>query len=104
KLDVDDPVEKWVPGLTRGGEVTLRMVLSHTSGYQDFWAQDYVMPGMTRPVAPAAILERWAKQPLDFEPGTRWQYSNTNYTIAALVVEKASGMPFFRFVQTRILD
>jgi CubicO group peptidase (beta-lactamase class C family) len=104
KLSIADPVEKWVPGLTRGSEVTLRMVLSHTSGYQDFWPQDYVMPGMTRPVAPAAILERWAKQPLDFEPGTRWQYSNTNYTIAALVVEKASGMPFFRFVQTRILD
>jgi len=104
KLDLDDPVEKWVPGLTRGGEVTLRMVLSHTSGYQDFWPQDYVMPGLTRPIAPAAILARWAKQPLDFEPGTRWQYSNTNYTIAALVVEKASGIPFFRFVQTRILD
>ena len=104
KLSIDDPVEKWVPGLTRGGEVTLRMVLSHTSGYQDFWPQDYVMPGMTRPTTPAAILARWARQPLDFEPGTRWQYSNTNYTIAALAVEKASGMPFFRFVQTRILD
>jgi D-alanyl-D-alanine carboxypeptidase len=104
KLRVDDRVERWVPGLTRGHEVTIRQLLSHTSGYQDFWPQDYVPPEMTKPVAASAILARWAKRPLDFEPGSRWQYSNTNYTIAALIVEKASGMPFFRFVQTRILD
>jgi CubicO group peptidase (beta-lactamase class C family) len=104
KLRLDDPVERWVPGLTRGRDVTLRMLLSHTSGYQDFWPQDYVPPEMERPVTAAAILERWAKRPLDFEPGTRWQYSNTNYVIAALAAEKASGVPFYRLVQTRILD
>src|SRR5438067_2355593 len=98
KLKLDDPVETWVPGLTRGRDVTLRMLLSHTSGYQDFWPQDYVPPEMTRAVSPQAILARWAKRPLDFEPGSRWQYSNRNYTIAALVVEKASGTQFWRFV------
>jgi len=104
KLSLDDKVEKWVPGLTRGNDVTLREVLSHTSGYQDFWPQDYVPPEMTRPVSAETILTKWARRPLDFEPGTRWQYSNTNFLIAALAVEKASGMPFFQFVKTRILD
>ncbi len=104
KLNVDDPVGKYVPGLTRGNEVTIRMLLSHTSGYQDFWAQDYLMPPMRQNVTPRAIADRWAAQALDFEPGTRWQYSNTNYTVAGMVVEKASGMPFFQFVRTRILD
>lgn len=104
KLSLDDKVEKWVPGLTRGNDVTLREVLSHTSGYQDFWPQDYVPPEMTRPVTSQAILDKWARRPLDFEPGTRWQYSNTNFVIAALAVEKASGVPFFQFVKTRILD
>jgi CubicO group peptidase (beta-lactamase class C family) len=104
KLKLDDPVSKYIPGLTRGNDVTVRMLLSHTSGYQDFWPQDYVMPGMLKPTTPQAIADAWAKKPLDFEPGSRWQYSNTNYTLAGMVVEKASGMPFFQFVRTRILQ
>ncbi|HJQ54553.1 MAG TPA: serine hydrolase domain-containing protein, partial [Gemmatimonadaceae bacterium] len=104
KLKLDDPVSKYIPGLTRGNDVTVRMLLSHTSGYQDFWPQDYVMPGMLKPTTPQAIADAWAKKPLDFEPGSRWQYSNTNYTLAGMVVEKASGMPFFDFVRTRILQ
>jgi CubicO group peptidase (beta-lactamase class C family) len=62
------------------------------------------MEPMRQNVTPQAIADRWAKRPLDFEPGTRWQYSNTNYTLAGMVVEKASGMPFWRFVQTRVLE
>jgi CubicO group peptidase (beta-lactamase class C family) len=104
KLSLDDPVSKYVPGLTSGNEVTIRMLLSHTSGYQDFWPQDYLMFPMKQSITPQAIADRWAKRPLDFAPGTRWQYSNTNYTLAGMVVEKASGMPFSRFVQTRILE
>ena len=46
KLSLDDPVSKYIPGLTRGNEVTIRELLSHTSGYQDYWPQDYVMPMM----------------------------------------------------------
>ncbi|HEY8852625.1 MAG TPA: serine hydrolase domain-containing protein, partial [Gemmatimonadaceae bacterium] len=104
KLSIDDPVSKFIPGLTRGNEVTVRQLLSHTSGYQDFWPQDYVMPMMLSATTPQSIADRWGKQPLDFDPGSRWQYSNTNYTLAGMVVEKASGMPFFQFVRTRILQ
>src|SRR5712671_2262972 len=103
KLKLDDPVSRFIPGLTRGNEVTVRQLLSHTSGYQDFWPQDYVMPGMLQATTPQAIADAWAKKALDFAPGSRWQYSNTNYTLAGMVVEKASGMPFFQFVRTRIL-
>ncbi|MGC2606937.1 MAG: serine hydrolase domain-containing protein, partial [Silvibacterium sp.] len=42
KLSIDDPVSKYFPDLTRANDVTIRMLLSHTSGYQDFWAEDYV--------------------------------------------------------------
>jgi len=104
KVSLDDPVSKYLPGLTRARDVTVRELLSHTSGYQDFWPQDYVPDLMQRPTTPQAILDRWAKQPLDFDPGTRWQYSNTNYVIAGLIVEKASGEPFFTFLRTHILE
>ena len=104
KLKLDDPVGKYVPDLSRGNEVTIREILSHTSGYQDFWPQDYLMAPMLQNATPLEIMNRWAKQPLDFEPGTRWQYSNTGFVLAAMIVEKASGMPFFDFVQTRLLN
>jgi D-alanyl-D-alanine carboxypeptidase len=102
KLSLDDPVSKYLPDLTRANEVTIRMLLSHTSGYQDYWPQDYLMPPMRVATTSQHILDVWAKKPLDFEPGTRWQYSNTNYVIAGRIVEQVSGMEIFRFLQQRI--
>jgi len=102
KLSLDDAVSKWVPGLTRGNEVTIRELLSHTSGYQDYWPQDYVMPGMRTPTTAQQIIDQWAKKPLDFNPGTKWQYSNTNYVIAGLIVEKAAGMPLLQLLQQQV--
>jgi len=102
KLALDDKVAKFIPDLTRANEVTIRQLLSHTSGYQDYWPQDYVMPMMLQPVTPEKILDLWARKPLDFDPGTKWQYSNTNYVIAGVIVEKASGMPLLQFLQQKV--
>ena len=102
KLSLDDKVSKFIPDLTRANEVTIRQLLSHTSGYQDYWPQDYVMPMMLEPVKAQKILDLWARKPLDFEPGTKWQYSNTNYVIAGLIVEKASGMPLLKFLGEKV--
>jgi CubicO group peptidase (beta-lactamase class C family) len=102
KVSLDDPVGKYVPNLTDGHKITVRQVLSHTSGYRDYWPQDYVMAEMMRPTTPDYILNKWARVPLDFKPGDEWQYSNTGYTIAGLIIEKASGEPYMRFLQERI--
>jgi CubicO group peptidase (beta-lactamase class C family) len=102
KLTLDDPVSKYLPELTRAGEVTIRMLLSHTSGYQDYWPEDYVMTSMLVPTTAQHILDVWAKRPLDFEPGTQWQYSNTNYVIAGRIVEQLSGMALIDLLEKRI--
>jgi CubicO group peptidase (beta-lactamase class C family) len=104
KLSLDDPVGHWLPDLTRANEVTIRQVLSMTSGYQDYWPQDYVMPSMMKPVSPEEILKGWAQKPLDFEPGTKWQYSNTNYVAAGEIVERLSGMSLLDFLHRRVFD
>lgn len=96
KLSLDDPVSRFMPNLTRADEVTIRELLSHTSGYQDYWPQDYVPPFMLQPITADKILDQWARKPLDFDPGTEWQYSNTNFVIAGLIVEKASGGPLLQ--------
>jgi len=103
KLSLDDPVSQYISSLTRANGITIRELLSHTSGYQDYYPLDYVAPFMRQPVTPDGILDRWAKKPLDFAPGTEWQYSNTNYVAAGRIVEKVTGMPAFSFLQSRIL-
>ncbi len=102
KLSLDDAVGKYVPGLTRGSEVTIRQILSHTSGYQDYAPEDYPVASQLKPVTPREILDTWATRPLDFEPGTQWQYSNTNFVIAGLIVEKVSGEKLFDFLGEHI--
>lgn len=104
KLSLDDKVGKFIPDLTRANEVTIRQLLSHTSGYQDYWPQDYVMPMMLQPVTTAKILDMWARRPLDFEPGTKWQYSNTNYVIAGVIIEKVSGKPLLQFLKEKVFS
>jgi len=104
KLSLDDKVSKYFPDLTRAGEVTIRQLLSHTSGYEDYAPQDYLIPEWTRPTTPQAILDRWARKPLNFEPGTKWQYSNTNYVLAGEIFEKASGQPLVAFLKEKIFQ
>lgn len=102
KLSLDDPVSKYISGLTEGDKVTIRELLSHTSGYQDFWPQDYVPPLMLKPITAEQIMDMWARKPLDFQPGTKWQYSNTNYVIAGAIVEKVSGMTLMQLLTERV--
>lgn len=102
KLTLDDPVSKFLPDLTRASEITVRMVLSHTSGFQDYWPEDYVMTSMLVPTNAQHILDVWAHKPLDFEPGTKWQYSNTNYVIAGRIVEQLSGDNLLHFLTVHI--
>jgi CubicO group peptidase (beta-lactamase class C family) len=102
KLSLDDKVAKFLPGISGGDTITLRQLLSHTAGLQDYWPQDYLFSAMKTPVAPQGIVDRWAKKPLDYAPGTRWQYSNTGYVVAGLIVEKVAGEPLLAFLQRRI--
>ena len=104
KLSLDDKVSKYFPDLTRANEITIRELLSHTSGYEDYAPQDYVIPEWLQPTSPRAILDRWAKKPLNFDPGTRWQYSNTNYVLAGEIFEKASGEHLVDFLRAKIFD
>ncbi|MGA2588596.1 MAG: serine hydrolase domain-containing protein [Bryobacteraceae bacterium] len=102
KLSLDDRVGRFLPDLTRANEITIRQLLSHTSGYQDYYPLDYVAPFMQKPVTADEILKTWAGKALDFDPGTRWQYSNTNYVAAGRILERVTGMPLMSFLRSRI--
>ena len=104
KLSLNDPIGKYVPGITGGDRVTIRQLLSHTSGLQDFWPQDYLFGDMTKPTEPQGIVDKWAKKPLDFDPGARWQYSNTGYVVAGMIAEKVAGEKLIPFLKSRIFN
>src|ERR1700723_3355807 len=104
KLSLDDKVSKYFPDLTRANEITVRELLSHTSGYEDYAPQDYIIPEWIKPTTPEAVMDQWAKKPLDFDPGTRWQYSNTNYVLAGRIFEKASGQQLMPFLKEKFFD
>jgi CubicO group peptidase (beta-lactamase class C family) len=102
KLSLDDRVAKYLPQLTQANDITVRHLLSHTAGYQDFWPEDYSPVAFQKPTTPLAIAEKWGEKKLDFPPGTAWQYSNTGFAIAALIAEKAAGEPFYDLLKKRI--
>ncbi|MFB6530948.1 MULTISPECIES: serine hydrolase domain-containing protein [unclassified Streptomyces] len=117
RLDLDDPVEKWLPGVVRGNghdgrRITVRQLLNHTSGVYSVTSD----PGFQEKVFGPGFLEhrydRWTPRQLvdiamthapDFAPGTDWNYSNTNYVLAGMVIEKVTGRPYGKAVENRII-
>lgn len=102
KLSLDDKVAKYFPDVSGADRISLRQLLSHTAGLQDYWPQDYSFAAMEKPVTPQGIVDRWGKKPLDFEPGTAWQYSNTGYVVAGMIVEKVSGRKLLDYLNAKI--
>jgi len=103
KLHVTDKVAKYYPGLTRASDITLLDLMNHVSGYRDYYPLDFVDRPMARPIAADELIRRFAGGPLDFEPGSRYSYSNTGFVILGRVVEKVSGKTFGQFLTDEIL-
>ena len=103
KLSLEDPVSQFLPKLTGATQVTIHQLLNHTSGYRDYFLQEYIPARMQRATSVDSILRKWAERPLDFLPGTQWQYSGTNYTIAGRIIELVTGEPYEKFLTENVL-
>jgi CubicO group peptidase (beta-lactamase class C family) len=108
KLSLDDTVIKYFPEFTKAENITLRHLLSMRSGLvRDFDAM-YLNPesyaDMSREELRTAMLEWLYDQALLFEPDTRMEYSNVNYTLLAYVVEQVSGMAYEDFIRQNIFE
>lgn len=102
KLSMHDPVSKYFPSLTRATDITLLDLGQHVSGYRDFYPLDFVDREMQHDVSAEAIMHEYATRPLDFAPGTRWSYSNTNFTILGAAAEKVGGQSLGQLMSRRI--
>src|SRR5690606_19083322 len=101
-LTLDDPVKRWLPSLPAAADaITLRHLLSHTGGLLDY--EDLMAADATAQVHDQDVLHLLEGQDRTyFAPGTAYRYSNSGYALLALVVGKASGTDFARFLRQRI--
>jgi CubicO group peptidase (beta-lactamase class C family) len=104
RLALEDKVAKYYPNAARASDISLLDLMRHVSGYPDYYPLDFVDRRMFRPIAIDELIRQYAALPLDFEPRTRWSYSNTGFVILGRVIERASGMPYEAFLTRRILQ
>ena len=102
KLSLDDKVAKYFPKLTRAGDITLGDLGAHVSGYPDYYPLDFIDKRMASPILADDLLRTYAGGKLDFEPGTRWSYSNTGYILLGRVLEKVTLEPLAELFERRI--
>jgi CubicO group peptidase (beta-lactamase class C family) len=99
KLSVEDKLSKYYPDYLRGDEVTLRHLLTHTSGIHSYTDKPGFMDSVTKPVKPDVLVESFKKDPFDFDPGKRWSYCNSGYFLLGCIVEKVSGQSYEDFLR-----
>ncbi|MFD5965893.1 serine hydrolase domain-containing protein [Streptomyces sp. NPDC060311] len=119
RLSLDDTVDEWLPGVVEGNgnhgdRITLRRLLNHTSGIYNYTAdEEFVRTHFARDgflqhrydtVTPRQLVAIATAHAPDFAPGADWRYSNTNYILAGMVIEEATGRPYAEEVRRRIID
>jgi D-alanyl-D-alanine carboxypeptidase len=102
KLGFDDPIAKYDPGLTRARDITVRDIGGMVSGYRDYYPLDFVDRPMAATRPSAEVVKDFASRPLDFEPRSRYSYSNTGYLLLGRIAEIAGGEPFAAALQRRL--
>ncbi|MFB7907266.1 serine hydrolase domain-containing protein [Kitasatospora sp. NPDC056076] len=112
KIGLDEPVETYLPGLLRGDgidghTITVRQLLQHTSGLPEYMAApalaDFI-PIQFRYFEPRELLDGALAQKAHFAPGTSFEYNNTNYLVAGLLVQKVTGRPVGEEITKRVID
>lgn len=119
RLSLDDKVEKWLPGVVHGnghdgGRITVRQLLNHTSGIFNYTADEtfgrtyFLKDGFFEhrydTQSPAQLVAIAMAHTADFAPGTSWNYSNTNYVVAGMVIQKVTGRSYGEEIRHRIID
>lgn len=112
KVELDAPVDDYLPGLLRGEgidgrDIKVRQLLQHTSGlpnYTDHMLEDVFGKGRHTYYQPRDLVDKALEHKAQFAPGKSWAYSNTNYIVAGLLIEKVTGRPLAEQITERVID
>jgi D-alanyl-D-alanine carboxypeptidase len=104
RLRLDDPLSRYLPGYPGGATIAVRQLLDHTSGIKSFTTiPGYLGAPFQRDLSTAQLIEVFAHQPRDFEPGTSWAYNNSGYVLVGAIIEAITGRPWHELLRERLL-
>ena len=104
KLTLDDPVRKFLPDAPAAWDkITLRGLLTHTSGIADIVTNPEFEKLQSLATTPEELVERFRRLPLDFAPGSQFSYSNSGYMLLSYLIEKISGSSYEAFLRENLL-
>lgn len=100
----DDTLAKYIPDYPRGDEITITQLLNHTSGIADLFNDlGYdTLPLMSDPITFEDLIERFKYERLEFEPGSKYDYSNSGYSLLAYIIEQASGISYNQYIEKEV--
>jgi CubicO group peptidase (beta-lactamase class C family) len=100
KLSIDDPITKYLPDVpTHGQTITIRRLLNHTSGIHNYTAEPSWRQTWGQQLSTRQIVAFVDHDSLDFKPGDRWSYSNTNYVLLGMIIEKVTGETYANYLE-----
>jgi CubicO group peptidase (beta-lactamase class C family) len=102
RLKVTDTVKTFFPDYPKGDKITIRHLLTHTSGVPNFTDLPEYLKAMTLPTTPLETVAKFKNLPLDFAPGEKWNYSNSGYILLGAIIEKVTGGSYEKFVRENI--
>ena len=103
KLAISDKLSKYFPEYPKGDSITIRELLTHTSGIYNYTNdQDFMANEITKPATRARMMALFENKPLDFSPGTSWSYSNSGYSLLGYIIEEVTNKPYVEAVRKYI--
>ncbi|MEM5567000.1 serine hydrolase [Psychroserpens sp. AS72] len=105
KLSVNDEITKFIPDYpTQGKTITVHHLLNHTSGIKSYTNMPSFMELARTDMTPTELIDKFKNEPMEFDPGTQFNYNNSGYILLGQIIEVVSGQTYADFIQTHIFD
>lgn len=104
KLNVSDPISKYLPDYPNGEKITIHHLLTHTSGIKDFTKMKSIMSIAKSDLKPKALVDFFKDQPSDFLPGEKFKYNNSGYVLLGYIIELVSNQDYKSFIEEQIFN
>ncbi len=103
RIGLDDPISKYLADFPlQGKTVTVRQLLTHTSGIYDYTDKDFFEHAAATDLSVAQLIARFAGKPFEFEPGTQWAYSNSNYVLLGAIIEQVTKQRYADYLAAQV--
>lgn len=104
KFKIDDTLDKFIPDYPNGEKITIYHLITHTSGIYEIFNDPEYKVFAYKQYTVEELIEKFKDKPLNFEPGARFEYSNSGYILLGYIIEKVSGKSYEQYIKENIFD